>query len=111
MRVILDNILEHFDVISENVVNEVFYLLFNDKIFLFQFNLMLAEYIRKINDNNCNQHFDTNHNVTRCSYIPEWLKKAVYFRDNGICQHCGKDLSCYVRINEEREKQYDHIIP
>ena len=25
--------------------------------------------------------------------IPNWVKKAVYFRDRGQCVLCGKDLS------------------
>ncbi|NLL67799.1 MAG: HNH endonuclease [Clostridiaceae bacterium] len=43
--------------------------------------------------------------------MPEWLKRAVFYRDNGRCQHCGIDLSGLICINDDKTLQFDHIIP
>lgn len=87
------------DQVEDTIVNETFYLLYNDKSFLFEFNNLLSPYIKK------------NGLIKRCSYIPKWLEKAIFFRDNGICQHCGKDLTGFITIIEDHGRHFDHIIP
>ncbi len=47
--------------------------------------------------------------LKRCNYLNEWLKTAVYFRDKGQCQICGKDISGL--FNTNNELQFDHIVP
>jgi 5-methylcytosine-specific restriction endonuclease McrA len=44
----------------------------------------------------------------RC-YIPEWLEKAVFHRDQGRCVFCNKDLTGIV--NTLASKNFDHIVP
>lgn len=107
----VDGIVTYFERIEDSIVNEVFYLLFNDKLLLLRFNLLLSEYVRKIDCKRYPSIFDKSNNIVRCQYLPEWIKKAIYFRDNGTCQHCHNDLSGFIRINEDRELQFDHIIP
>lgn len=87
-----------------DVVRDTFYLLFNDKRFLFEFNKCLAEYTVHLS-------YSESKMIKRCNAIPEWLRKAIYFRDNGVCQKCGKDLSGLFQIPEERGVHFDHIIP
>lgn len=111
LSLIIDGLARKFSEIEENIKNEVFYLLFNDKLLLLKFNLFLSKILRKIDYTKYPHVFDVSHNIKRCNYLPEWLKKAVYFRDNGSCQDCGKDLSSTIRICDDKEKQYDHIIP
>lgn len=43
--------------------------------------------------------------------LPQWIKRAVFYRDNGKCVICQKDLSGLIDVEEEYEKQYDHIVP
>lgn len=97
-----DTIVPLMENLESSVVRDVFYLLFNNKLFLFEFNKLFVEYIHSGLEGQ---------SVKRCNALPEWLKKAIYFRDNGVCQKCGKDLSGLFHITEEREIQFDHIIP
>ncbi|MFD2613185.1 HNH endonuclease [Paenibacillus gansuensis] len=87
------------DLVEDNIVNETFYLLYYDKPFLFEFNNILSSYVE--------EQIGV---VARCS-LPEWLKRAVIFRDYGKCQECGWDLSGAYRRLEDRERHLDHMIP
>jgi 5-methylcytosine-specific restriction endonuclease McrA len=46
--------------------------------------------------------------VLRRVHIPEWVKRAVYFRDRGRCVFCRQDLSGLVKIHSN--KHYDHVV-
>lgn len=111
----LEEYIEYFynelDTVRGDIIDEVFYLLFANKRFIMEFNRILASYTSKLDKKEHGDIFDEYGNVKRCSSLPEWLKKAVFFKCNGICQKCGRDLSNTFRINEERELHYDHIIP
>jgi len=41
--------------------------------------------------------------------IPEWVKKAVFYRDRGMCGYCNMDISRLVAIGNK--KHFDHIVP
>lgn len=106
---IFDDILAKFDDIEETIIEATFYLLYDNKEFLFKFNRYISTFVTKgYLPESC---FDDNKHIIRAVYIPEWLKRAVFYRDRGRCQHCGKDLSGQMAILDDRELQYDHIIP
>lgn len=109
VKIILDNlrntILELRDDVSENV----FFLLFSNKKFLFDFNLMIAEYIKP--ENLTKDIFDQYSHINRCTYIPKWLENGIIYRDRATCQNCGADLSNSFRIMEKNYLHFDHIIP
>lgn len=44
-------------------------------------------------------------------HMPEWAKRAVFYRDRGRCVLCGKDLCGQLAISGEREIHYDHMVP
>lgn len=44
-------------------------------------------------------------------YIPEWVKRAVLFKDKGCCVFCKMDLAGLYSLMEDNEKQFDHIVP
>lgn len=106
---IYDDILSNFDEVEEDIIEATFYLLYSNKGFLFQFNKYLSQYTVK--GFLPNEVFDEHNHIKRCSYLPEWLKRAVFYRDNGRCQNCGTDLTGFITINNEKGLQYDHIIP
>lgn len=106
---IFDELLTHFDAIEDYIVDATFYLLYDNKEFLFKFNKYISQFVTIATlPNDC---FDKNGHVIRAKYIPTWLKRAVYYRDRGRCQHCGKDLSGQFSIPEDGALHYDHIIP
>ncbi len=74
---------------------ELFYVLFQNRDFLFRFN----SYMARANPTR----------VARCS-IPMWVKRAVRFRDRGRCVCCGVDLSGQFDCEDEGSVHYDHIV-
>lgn len=87
---------EEYDSCMIQLSNEMFYVLFQNREFLYKFNNYLATY---------------NHNRPERISIPKWVQRAVFFRDRGCCVFCGKDLSGTVHITENKEIHYDHIVP
>ena len=73
------------------------YILFQNRDFLLRFNeqvaVMFCEHPRKR------------------VYVPEWVKRAVLFRDRGCCVFCKKDLTGLYSLLEDNEKHFDHIVP
>ena len=104
---LIDSFMERISNIEEEIANSTFFLLFKDKDFLFNFNLFLSDYIQKLDQS----YFDDHGGVKRCSYIPQWLKTAIMFRDNGCCQICGKNLTGVFDSLEPYDLHYDHVIP
>ena len=101
---------QFYKVISKEVVH----ILFNDKLFLQRFNELVRCVI--IDEEGIYSEFmkwpagtrNENGTIKRCS-IPQWVKKAVFYRDKGRCVFCNKDLTGLVNI--WNNKNYDHIIP
>lgn len=107
----IDYYLEKVELIKEQIAKETFYLLFTNKRFIAEFNSIVAEYICALDKEENKDIFTETDSVKRCTNLPQWLKKAVYFKCNGMCQKCGKDLSNKVYISEDKDLQYDHIVP
>jgi hypothetical protein len=91
------------------VVDDIFTILFQNKSFLRNFNLEISELIKELSINEYSQYLKKDGVLKRCSYLPEWLKMGVFYRDRGRCQICGKDLTGLYRPNTD--KNLDHIIP
>lgn len=77
------------------LTRELFYVLFQNREFLLRFNYYMA---------------DEKYVHQRC-YIPEWVKRAVKYRDRGKCACCCKDLSGVLDCEDENSVHYDHIVP
>lgn len=74
---------------------ELFYVLFQNRGFLFRFNYYMANANPGIKE--------------RCT-IPQWVKRAVKFRDRGKCVCCGKDLSGILDCEDNAAVHYDHMV-
>lgn len=85
----------YYDII-ENIATEVEYILFQNRDFLLRFNEQQAV------------AFENNHRER--VYVPEWVKRAVLFRDKGRCVFCKKDLTGLYSLLDDNEKQFDHIV-
>lgn len=102
----------HFEELFARIADEVFYILFGNRHLLLRFNLIMAFYVQELKSSEIEEEvkplFKLNKTLLRKS-IPEWSKKATFFRDRGHCCNCGKDLT---NITSRREIcHYDHIIP
>lgn len=87
---------EEYDTCVRQLTQEMFYILFQNREFLYNFNSGLAAY---------------NQSENKRISIPQWAQRAVFFRDHGYCVFCGQDLSGTLHITGDREIHYDHIIP
>lgn len=92
--------------------NEVFYILFANRLLLANLN----EYISWIVQDMEKDYLDPEHvsllqkdGVLARVNIPKWVRRAVFFRDRGMCAACNRDLSGLVTV--ESPKHFDHIIP
>lgn len=85
-----------------------FHILFADRSALLRFNELLASVIRSLPVSQFPE-LRAQGLLRRPSYIPTWLKRAVFHRDKGRCQVCHRDLTGV--INPVSNAQLDHIWP
>lgn len=85
-----------FDDVIYNIAIEVEYILFQNRDYLLRFNEQQAVAFED----------DPRKRV----YIPEWVKRAVLFRDKGCCVFCKRDLTGLYSLLEDNEKHFDHIV-
>lgn len=100
---------DSFEILWEKITDEVFHLLYANRSFLLIFNQSLSLYLRDNPEIIPSKHRNTHGKILRAKYIPAWAKKAVYFRDQGRCVLCLKDLSGL--LSTDRVVHYDHIVP
>jgi HNH endonuclease len=104
------------ELLYEKIANEVFYIMFNNREVLRKFNFIVAENMEvdfeEIEEEDefdeIRKLFKTTTSLNR-QRIPEWAKRAVYFRDRGRCCLCTLDLSGTLSLNSK--KHFDHIVP
>lgn len=82
--------------IIASIAIEVEYILFQNRDFLLRFNEQQAVVFED--------------KSRKRAYIPEWVKRAVLFRDKGCCVFCKKDLTGLYSLLEDNEKHFDHIV-
>lgn len=95
--------------LKDNVIDNVFFLLFSNKKFLFDFNLMISKFTTP--QNLPKEIFNEFNHIIRCTSIPKWLENGILYRDRFTCQQCGVDLSNSFFIQESGRLHFDHIIP
>lgn len=95
----------------EKISNEVFFILFLNRHFLYQFNKQISSQIKEIKildlPEKVKQLFKKD-GILKRTNIPVWSRKAVFYRDRGLCSNCQKDISGLVNIHNA--KHFDHII-
>ena len=100
---------DSFELLWGKIADEVFHLLYANRNFLLVFNQSLSDYLRENPEIIPSKYRDIHGKILRAKYIPTWAKKAVYFRDQGRCVLCLKDLSGL--LSTDRVVHYDHIVP
>lgn len=93
----LENLIEHLS-------HEVFYVLFTNRGTLESLNRyaagILADYFESA---------DSAGAALERVAIPVWCKRAVFFRDRGMCASCKADLGGV--LSSQPDCHYDHIVP
>ncbi|QUW39302.1 HNH endonuclease [Bacillus cereus] len=102
-----DEIGELINCLSE----EVFHILFQNRTFLFEFNLLVADiFTDSAEDNEQYKEFL----IKKSGYfkrvgIPNWVKRTVFYRDRGVCIFCPTNLSGI--IDSLPMENFDHMVP
>lgn len=104
-----DSEFEAFHNLWTHQTDEIFYILFGNRSFLLKFNISLSEYLEDGQVEIPSSFLNERGHLKRCSHLPIWLRKAIYFRDQGRCVFCQKDLSGL--LSTDRRLHYDHIVP
>jgi hypothetical protein len=93
-------------------VREVFFLLFANRQVLLLFNDMISRQMADTSldevDEEHLKYFARDGALKRCN-VPEWVRRAVFYRDRGLCVVCHTDLSGILNIYSE--DHFDHIVP
>ncbi len=100
------------DALLTQLSNEVFFLLFGNRTLLARLNNYVASAVNNIERDSLKpEYFNLmdGDGVPSRAYIPEWVRRAVFFRDRGMCAACNTDLSGLVTV--QNDKHFDHIIP
>ena len=102
---------ENSDHIDNLVTHSAFQFIFQDRKFLHDFHLELANLIEDEMDFIKEKYpeYLTNKGRLKRQYFPEWLKSAVFYRDKGTCVICRCDLSNMIR--SQNKIHIDHIVP
>ena len=101
-----DEYSDNFENLFEKMAEEVFHILFNNRNFLLEFNILTSKTIKELL---LPKEFLTEKNTIKRAYIPSWLKKAAFHRDKGRCVYCNTDLTNI--YNTITNRNYDHIVP
>jgi 5-methylcytosine-specific restriction endonuclease McrA len=97
--------------IDDLIVHSAFQVVFQDRKFLHDFHLELADFIEDYIEDIKEAYPDyvTEKNRIKRQRFPKWLTSAVFYRDKGTCSECRCDLSNLIRT--QNTKHIDHIIP
>ena len=100
-----------WDELLVRATREVFFVLFQNRDVLMLFNDMIANQVKDGGE----EALDGEHSglfakggVLKRVSIPEWVRRAVFFRDRGLCVLCHRDLTGIVNIWSE--DNFDHIV-
>jgi hypothetical protein len=101
-----------WDELLERATREIFFVLFQNRDVLMFFNDMMADQVKDGGEEALEgehaERFARAGVLNRVS-IPEWVRRAVFFRDRGLCVLCHRDLTGIVNIWSE--DNFDHIVP
>lgn len=90
-----------------NLINEVFHILFRDLAFLQRFNDLTAGFIRDWADGSEDSEVYLRGRQRRIT-APQYVKDAIYHRDQGECRACRKAVDRIV--SPAVRERYDHIV-
>jgi hypothetical protein len=96
----------------EKISHEVFFVLFLNRHFLYQFNKQISLRTKEFEIGSLSANLRLlfkKDGIIKRANIPVWARKAVFYRDRGLCSNCQKDISGLVNIHNA--KHFDHIIP
>ncbi|MCW3838878.1 HNH endonuclease [Micromonospora yasonensis] len=105
---------QEYDDLQSQIADEVFHTMFFNRVALAGLNRCIAMYVQDLGADAFREFpdlaslFDGPGRLKRTP-PPKWVRRAVFFREQGRCAACGIDLSGL--LNALPKEQFDHIIP
>ncbi|MBN7813084.1 HNH endonuclease [Algoriphagus sp. H41] len=104
----------YFEEVVNRIADEVFYVIFNNRGLMNDFNELVAGNLDLYRNDNEDSDLDvsslfTSKGTLKRAHIPQWAKNAVFHRDKGQCTFCLKEISGVLTPNSKRH--YDHMVP
>lgn len=104
-----DSQYESFIELWEKKTDDAFYFIFSNRTLLIRFGLLLSEYIKKeLIPRQLLRPYTTKKSKIKRIVFPNWVKRAVFYRDRGQCVYCDKDLSGL--LHTMPDKHFDHMV-
>jgi len=100
------------DDLVEQAVSEVFFVVFQNRGLLRDFNVMMAGVIGRSSLEEVPEEKKypfRKEGVLKRVAIPVWVQRAVFHRDRALCVLCHRDLSGIISVGNI--ENYDHIVP
>jgi hypothetical protein len=97
---------EQYQSSVDELIDEVFHVLFDDIRFLESFNDLCSSYI---DFSSFGEDLKTRSGQLKRVAIPMWARRAIFHRDKGECRECKRSLAA--TVNQIETERYDHIIP
>lgn len=102
----------YFEEVVNRIGDEVFYVIFNNRSLMNDFNelgaLNLDLYFDEDSDFDTESFLTTKGTLKRAR-IPQWAKDEVFHREKGQCAICLKEISG--RLSPNSKRHYDHMVP
>lgn len=87
---------------------EIFFILFQNRTICAQLIACVSGRVQQMKKNEYPEALRVD-GILKRKILPEWAKRAIFFRDRGKCVECGKDLT--ESYSAFCEPEYDHIVP
>ena len=106
------NLSGQFGDLIDHLVNEVFYVLFNNRSLLAKLNRLVANVVCELEPDGIGDEEGpglAGPGRLKRVPIPSWVKKAVFHREKGLCAACSIDVGGV--LTSQTDPHYDHIVP
>ncbi|WP_330231701.1 HNH endonuclease [Nocardia sp. NBC_00508] len=103
-----------YEQLLQKMADEVFHAIFPYRTMLYNLNWIAATFISELDAEMCGTEPEVaklfaRPGRLRRKTIPEWVQRAVFFRDQGHCTYCKRDLTGLMHAMSR--ENYDHMVP
>ncbi|MEV3965149.1 HNH endonuclease signature motif containing protein [Nocardia sp. NPDC050193] len=103
-----------YEQLLHRMADEVFHAIFPYRTLLYNLNWIAATFISELDAEMCSMDPEVAKLFARPGRlkrrtIPKWVQRAVFFRDQGHCTYCKRDLTGLMHAMSV--ENYDHMVP
>jgi hypothetical protein len=103
-----------YEQLLQRMADDVFHAIFPYRTLLYNLNWIAATFISELDAEMCSNEPKVARLFARPGRldrrkVPEWARRAVFFRDQGHCTYCRRDLTGL--LHAMTTDNYDHMVP